>query len=72
MKPILNSVTVWSGAFMIILVLAGAFAFTFTDLMTEKLYGGKRTGFIVMLFAYALYRGFRLYQTLKYKSKDEE
>ncbi|MEO6304975.1 MAG: hypothetical protein ABIP51_17570 [Bacteroidia bacterium] len=72
MKPILNSVTVWSGAFMIIIVLAGAIAFAFTDLMSDKLYGGKRTGFIIMLFAYAIYRGFRLYQTVKYKSRNEE
>ena len=72
MKPLLNTVTIWSGALMIILVLAGAIAFATTDLMSDKLYGGKRTGFIIMLFAYAIYRSFRLYQNLKYKSNEEE
>ena len=71
MKLGLHTISAWFGLVMIILVLAGAFAFMFTDFMSDKLFGGKRTGFIVMLFAYAVYRSFRLYQNLKYK-RDEE
>ena len=72
MKPLLNSFTIYTGAFMIVLVLAGAIAFATTDLMSDKLYGNKRTGFIIMLFAYAIYRGFRIYQTLKQQKRNEE
>ncbi|MBL7912546.1 MAG: hypothetical protein JNJ41_15910 [Bacteroidia bacterium] len=72
MKLGLNTLSAWLGIFMIILVLAGAIAFSVTDVMSDKLYGGKRTGFIVMLFAYAVYRGFRLYQNLKQNSRSEE
>ncbi|MBL7920874.1 MAG: hypothetical protein JNJ40_11205 [Bacteroidia bacterium] len=72
MKPILNSFTIYTGAFMIVLVLAGAIAFATTDLMNDRLYGNKRTGFIIMLFAYAVYRGFRIYQTLKQQKRNEE
>lgn len=65
MKLGLNTLTIWFGMIMIIVVVAGAIAFSFTDVMIEKLHGPKRTGFIVMLFSYAIYRGFRLSQSLK-------
>ena len=67
----LNTLSAWLGIFMIILVLSAAVAFSITDVMSDRLYGGKRTGFIVMLFAYAVYRAFRLYQNLK-QSRNEE
>jgi hypothetical protein len=51
------------------LALAGAFAFT--DFYSDRMMGGKRTGFIVMLIAYAVYRGFRTYSLLKAKSNNE-
>ena len=72
MKLGLNTLSTWLGVVMIILVISGAIAFATTDVMIDKLYGGKRTGFIIMLFAYAVYRGFRLYQNIKYKSRNEE
>ncbi|MDP1803438.1 MAG: hypothetical protein Q8L81_18895 [Bacteroidota bacterium] len=72
MKLGLNSLSIWLGIVMIILVLTGAIAFSITDVMSDKLFGGKRTGFIVMLFAYAVYRAFRLYQNLKQNRLREE
>lgn len=72
MKPLLNSLSIWSGAITLLLVLYGAIAFTFTDIMVDRLYGNKRIGFTLMLYAYALYRGFRIYQTLKKNKHAEE
>ncbi len=72
MKLGLNTLSVWLGIVMIILVLVAAVAFSVTDVMSDKLFGNKRTGFIVMLFAYAVYRAFRLYQNLKQNSQREE
>lgn len=67
----LNTLSAWLGIFMIILVLSAAVAFSITDVMSDRLFGGKRTGFIVMLFAYAVYRAFRLYQNLKQNRNEE-
>jgi len=72
MKPLLSSLSIWSGAITLIIVLAGAIAFTFTDIMSDKLFGNKRIGFTIMLYAYAVYRGFRIYQLLKQKRNEEE
>lgn len=71
MKLGLNAISVWFGMITIVIVVTGAFAFAFTDIMCDKLFGSKRTGFIIMLFAYAIYRGFRLYQNLKQKRNEE-
>ena len=59
------------GAVMVLVVLSGAIAFTFTDVMSDRLFGPKRTLFIVILFAYAAYRSFRLYQVLKSSRHDK-
>jgi hypothetical protein len=67
----LNIITIWFGFIMIIMVLLGATMFLFTDFMIDRLFGGKRIGFIIMLFAYAVYRSFRLYYTIK-RNKNEE
>lgn len=72
MKPLLNSLSLWSGAITLLIVLSGAVAFTFTDIMGDRLYGSKRIGFTLMLYAYAIYRGFRIYQTLKQNKHAEE
>lgn len=71
MKLGLNTISIWFGMIMILLVISGAISFLFTDLMIDRLYGGKRTGFIIMLFAYTIYRGFRLYQSLKQGRHEE-
>jgi hypothetical protein len=65
MKLGLNSISVWFGMIMILLVLAGAIAFSFTDFMDDRLFGTKRFFFVLLLIAYAVYRGFRLYQIFK-------
>jgi hypothetical protein len=65
MKTGMQSVSVAFGAIMVLVVLSGAIAFMFTDVMSDRLFGSKRTLFVVILFAYAAYRSFRLYQVLK-------
>lgn len=72
MKLGLNTLSIWFGMIMIVVVVAGAFTFSFTDVMSYRLFGAKRTGFIIMLFAYAVYRGFRLYQSLKQVKHEEQ
>ncbi len=57
---------------MIALVIAGAIAFTFTDFMSEKVYGSKRVIMIVVFSAYAIYRSIRIYQIFKTEKQDEE
>lgn len=66
MKPGLNIVSLWFGVIMVTLVTAGAVAITFTDFMSDRLYGTKRIMFVIMLLAYAVYRSFRIYQLMKY------
>lgn len=72
MKPGLNTVSAWFGMIMILLVTAGAVAFAFTDFMDDKLYGNKRIFFVVLLLAYAVYRGFRLKQLLNQQKYNGE
>jgi hypothetical protein len=70
MRSGLNIVSLWFGIIMITLVTAGAIAIAFTDFMSDRLYGTKRVVFVIMLLAYVVYRGFRIYQVMKY-SKNE-
>ena len=51
MKLGLNTVSLWFGIIMMVVVLSGAIALTVSDLMSDRLYGSKRVGFIIMLFA---------------------
>lgn len=67
----MGSLSVWFGSIMILLVLSGAFAFTFTNFMDDRLFGARRTLFIFILVAYAIYRIFRLFQTLKQNRHEE-
>lgn len=70
MKLGLNSISVWFGMIMILLVVAGAFAFAFTDFMDDRLFGPKRIFFVVLLLAYGIYRIFRLRQLLKQNNNE--
>lgn len=70
MKNNLNFLSLWFGIIMILVVLAGAIAFTFTDFMDDRLYGGKRVLLTIIFVGYAVYRGIRIYQVLKSR-KDE-
>jgi hypothetical protein len=62
MKPLSNIVSLWFGIIMISVVTIWAAALIVTDFMSDMLYGNKRIFFIVVLLAYAAYRGFRIYQ----------
>jgi len=72
MRSGLNTISVWFGMIMILLVVSGAIAFALTDFMDDKLFGPKRIFFVMLLLAYAVYRGFRLKQVLKQTKYNEE
>ena len=71
MKLGLNNLSVWFGIMMILIVVTGAVAVSFTDFMSDRLFGTKRIFFVVLLIAYAIYRGFRLYAFFK-DSRNED
>ena len=71
MKLGLNSMSLWFGMIMVPLLIGGAFVFAFTDYMSDKLFGTRRTFLIIMFVAYAVYRGIRVYQALKQKQNEE-
>jgi len=72
MKLGLNTISIWFGAVVAIVSLFLAIALTFTDFMIETMYGTKRIAFICVLLLYTFYRGFRIYQTLKYSKNNNE
>ena len=55
---------VFSGM-MILLTITGGIVFLFTDLMSDRAYGNKRIILGVVFLAYAIYRSYRTYSTLK-------
>jgi hypothetical protein len=59
------------GVIMILVVTSGAIAIMCTDFLSDRLYGNKRTIFVVVLISYAVYRGFRLYQYFKERKNEE-
>lgn len=65
MKKIGMNMTAISGAIMVIVVFGAAAAFALTDLMNDRLFGSRRTWFVVVLLVYGAYRSFRLYKILK-------
>lgn len=71
MKFGLNIVSLWFGIIMVVIVTAGAFAIAFTDFMNDRIFGTKRTVFVFILLAYAVYRGFRIYQLFKASKNDD-
>ena len=71
MKFGLSLIPIWFGIIMILVVVSLAFAVAFTDFMDDRLYGNKRVFFVVLLFTYAVYRGFRLYHAIQKIRKDE-
>lgn len=70
MKSGLSNLSVWFGIIMILIVVTGAIAVSFTDFMSDRLFGTKRVFFVILLLAYAVYRGFRLYAFFK-DNRDE-
>jgi hypothetical protein len=65
MKSIQQIISFWFAVVMVIVTIGIGFAFMFTDVMSDKMYGTKRTVFICLMFAYAVYRGYRLYAQIK-------
>jgi len=65
MKNNLNFVTLWFSVLMVIVVIAGAVAFTFTDFMSDRVYGSKRVILTVVFLGYAIFRSIRIYQVFK-------
>lgn len=70
MKKLSNSISLWFGIIMVLMVTAGAVVFAFTDFMSDTLSGSRRTLLIVIFVAYAIFRGVRIYQALT--SSDDE
>lgn len=60
----------WFGALMVMLVISGAVAFTFSDFMIDRISGTRRTIFIFILLAYGVYRSIRLYQVFKHRNHE--
>ena len=71
MRNNVNFVTLWFSAAMVIIVIAGAIAFTFTDFMADRVYGTKRLVLTLVFIAYAIFRGIRIYQVLKSRNNNE-
>ncbi len=71
MKTGLKFISLWFGLLMVVVVFSGVIAFAFTDFMDDRLFGNRRTVFVLILLAYGIYRGFRTYQLFKEKKYDE-
>lgn len=50
---------------MILITFMGAIMFLFTDLMSDKAFGNKRIILGIIFLAYAIYRSYRVYLSLK-------
>ena len=64
-------VTLWFSVLMVLIVIAGAIAFTFTDFMSDRVYGSKRIVLTVVFLGYAVFRGIRIYQVFKANQNNE-
>ena len=60
-----KNATLFIAGAMIVMCLVMCYYMLFTDILIDKLYGTKRTIFVVILLAYAAYRGYRIYDTIK-------
>jgi EamA domain-containing membrane protein RarD len=72
MRSLTHLLVLWFGVIMVLVVLVLAIALLTTDFYTERLSGQKRTLFIIILFAYAVYRSFRTYSLLKNRRNHED
>lgn len=55
---------------MILLTLAGAIVFLFTDLLSDRAFGNKRIILGFVFLAYAIYRSYRMYSVFKNKQTE--
>ena len=53
------------GIIMMIVVIVLGIIVAFTNWYDDRLFGWRRSLFVVMMFAYAIYRGFRVYQEFR-------
>jgi hypothetical protein len=58
-------ISVYLGFAMMIVVVVLAVMLIFTDMWIDRMNGGKRTFMILLLLAYAVYRGFRIYSVFR-------
>jgi uncharacterized membrane protein len=58
-------------AMMVLLTIAGAIVFLFTDLLSDRAFGMKRIILGLAFLAYAIYRSYRMYGVLK-PTKEKE
>ena len=72
MRNITKLLVLWFGAIMVLVVLVLGIALLTTNFYSDRLSGSKRTFFIGLLFAYAVYRSFRTYSLLKTRKTNEE
>ena len=70
MRNGINMVSLWFSVAMVLIVIAGAAAFTFTDFMSDRVYGTKRIVLTIVFLAYAVFRGVRIYQIFKSKKNE--
>lgn len=70
MKNLNQSISLWFSIIMVLLVVAGVFAFTFTDFMIDRVNGGRRLLMIIVFCAYAIFRGMRVYQQLTKREEE--
>ena len=71
MRPAMQMISFWFGGVMVVVVIALAIAVLTTDMLSERLYGNKRIMFVVLLFAYAVYRSYRMYHFIRESRKNE-
>jgi len=50
---------------MVLLTIAGAYTFYFTDLMEDRVFGNKRYILGTIFLSYAIYRSYRMYKAYK-------
>jgi hypothetical protein len=62
-----KSVNNITGVAMLLVVIVLGFVVAFTNWYDDRLFGWRRHFFVVLMFVYAAYRGFRLYQEFKKK-----
>ena len=56
---------------MILLTLAGAIVFLFSDLFSDRAFGNKRIILGIVFLAYAIYRSYRMYSAFATKENEE-
>ena len=67
-----TTVSVGFGLIMILVLVSGSIAILTTDILSDRLYGKKRVFFVILLLAYSVYRGFRIYSLYKQNRREEQ